>query len=185
LSCIFDEKLIVENGRVATTPFTEPIRVLFDLNEVLKESKNKKEVEFDLFLITAHLLELQLVFSGSWYKSKYSTKKPSKRGLFCGVFAFSRPNSYLFCVDLSLVYPVTMRKEEFSRLSISQKIKTLYLEGSFVVAIRYYRHKVNLYLLGDEYVEVFYNHKLDQIEKIEFLARKHSRMKFYLDQIKL
>jgi len=78
-----------------------------------------------------------------------------------------------------------MRKEEFSRLSISQKIKTLYLEGSFVVAIRYYRHKVNLYLLGDEYVEVFYNHKLDQIEKIEFLARKHSRMKFYLDQIKL
>ena len=78
-----------------------------------------------------------------------------------------------------------MRKEEFSRLAISQKIKTLYLEGSFVVAIRYYRHKVNLYLLGDEYVEVFYNHKLDQIEKIEFLARKHSRMKFYLDQIKL
>ena len=53
------------------------------------------------------------------------------------------------------------------------------------MAIRYYRHKVNLYLLGDEYVEVFYNHKLDQIEKIEFLARKHSRMKFYLDQIKL
>jgi hypothetical protein len=42
LSCIFDEKLIVENGSVATTQFTEPIRVLFDLNEVLKESKNKK-----------------------------------------------------------------------------------------------------------------------------------------------
>jgi site-specific DNA recombinase len=53
LSCIFEEKLIVENGRVATTPFAEPIRVLFDLNEVLKESKNKKEVDYDLFLITA------------------------------------------------------------------------------------------------------------------------------------
>jgi hypothetical protein len=79
----------------------------------------------------------------------------------------------------------TMRKEEFINLTIPQKIKTLYLEGSFVVAIRYYRHKVNLYLLGDEYVEVFYNHKLDKIDKIEFLARKHSRMKFYLDQIKL
>ena len=26
---------------------------------------------------------------------------------------------------------------------------------------------------------------IDQIEKIEFLARKHTRMKFYLDQIKL
>jgi hypothetical protein len=57
LTCIFDEKLIVENGRVATTPFTEPIRVLFDLNEVLKESKNKKEVEYDLFLITAPLFD--------------------------------------------------------------------------------------------------------------------------------
>ena len=57
MSCIFDEKLIVDNGRVATTPFTEPIRVLFDLNEVLKESKNKKEVEYDLFLITAPLTD--------------------------------------------------------------------------------------------------------------------------------
>jgi hypothetical protein len=53
LSCIFDEKLIVENGRVATTSFTEPIRVLFDLNEVLKESKNKKRGRNDLFLICA------------------------------------------------------------------------------------------------------------------------------------
>ncbi len=53
LNCIFEEKLIVENGRVATTPFTEPIRVLFDLNEALKESKNKKEVDIDLFLISA------------------------------------------------------------------------------------------------------------------------------------
>jgi hypothetical protein len=57
LTCIFDEKLIVENGRVATTPFTEPIRVLFDLNEVLKESKNKKEVEYDLFFICAPLID--------------------------------------------------------------------------------------------------------------------------------
>jgi len=126
-----------------------------------------------------------LAIGKKWILTKKRIKRPSERGLFCGVFAVSKPNSCLFCVDLSLVYPVTMRKEEFSELSIPQKIKTLYLEGSFVVAIRYYRHKVNLYLLGDEYVEVFYNHKLDQIEKIEFLARKHSRMKFYLDQIKL
>ncbi len=46
-------KLKAKNGSVATTPFTEPIRVLFDLNEGLKESKNKKEVEYDLFLIIA------------------------------------------------------------------------------------------------------------------------------------
>ncbi|GMQ25912.1 hypothetical protein Aoki45_25940 [Algoriphagus sp. oki45] len=78
-----------------------------------------------------------------------------------------------------------MSREEFSQLPLFQKIKTLYMEGTFVVGIRYYRHKVNLYLLEDEYVEVFYNHKEDKIDKIDFLPRDHSRMKFYLDQIKI
>jgi hypothetical protein len=78
-----------------------------------------------------------------------------------------------------------MSREEFNSMPLHQKIKTLYVEGTFVVGIRYYRHKVNLYLLEDEYVEVFYNHKEDRIDKIDFLERDHSRMKFYLDQIKL
>ncbi|RIW18625.1 hypothetical protein D0X99_02785 [Algoriphagus lacus] len=78
-----------------------------------------------------------------------------------------------------------MSREEFISLPLHQQVKTLYLEGTFVVGIRYYRHKVNLYLLEDEYVEVFYNHKLDKIDKIDFLPRDHSRMKFYLDQIKI
>ncbi len=77
-----------------------------------------------------------------------------------------------------------MSREEFTSMSLNQKIKTLYLEGTFVVGIRYYGHKVNLYLLQDEYIEVFYNHKLDKIDKIDFLPMNHSRMKFYLDQIK-
>lgn len=78
-----------------------------------------------------------------------------------------------------------MSREEFSSLPIHQKIRTLFIEGTFVVGIRYYQHKVNLYLLEDEYVEVFYNHKLDKIDQIEYLQRDHSRMKFYLDQIKI
>jgi hypothetical protein len=78
-----------------------------------------------------------------------------------------------------------MSVEEFAKLPLNKKIQMLYLEGTFVVAIRYYRHKINLYLLGNEYVEVFYNHKEDRIDKIDFLPRDHSRMKFYLDQIKL
>ncbi|NVJ84961.1 MAG: hypothetical protein HWE09_03285 [Cyclobacteriaceae bacterium] len=78
-----------------------------------------------------------------------------------------------------------MSREEFRNMPLNQKIKTLYMEGTFVVAIRYYRHKINLYLLENEYIEVFYNHKEDKIDKIDFLPRDHSRMKFYLDQIKL
>ncbi|MFD2034934.1 hypothetical protein ACFSKL_09040 [Belliella marina] len=78
-----------------------------------------------------------------------------------------------------------MSREDFKRLTLQKKIQKLYVDGTFVVAIRYYAHKVNLYLLGNEYVEVFYNHKHDKIDKIDFLNRDHTRMKFYLDQISL
>ncbi|MBD8489877.1 hypothetical protein IFO69_14050 [Echinicola sp. CAU 1574] len=78
-----------------------------------------------------------------------------------------------------------MIKEDFKKLPLHKKINKLYTEGTFVVGIRYYTHKVNLYLLDNEYVEVFYNHKLDKIDKIDFLNHEHTRMKFYLDQINL
>ena len=74
---------------------------------------------------------------------------------------------------------------EFSNYSFDQKINTLYANGNFVMAIRYYGFKINLYLLGNFYVEVFFNHKKAQIERITRLDPSHSRMKFYYDQIKL
>lgn len=78
-----------------------------------------------------------------------------------------------------------MSREDFRNLPLHKKINLLYTEGTFIVGIRYYTHKVNLYLFGQDYVEVFYNHKLDQIDNIDFLNTGHSRMKFYLDQIQL
>lgn len=78
-----------------------------------------------------------------------------------------------------------MSKEDFKKLPLHKQVQLLYTEGTFVVAIRYYAHKVNLYLFKDDYVEVFYNHKLDRIDRIDFLNREHSRMKFYLDQIRI
>ncbi|MCG8322179.1 MAG: hypothetical protein MI921_21970 [Cytophagales bacterium] len=70
-------------------------------------------------------------------------------------------------------------------MSLNEKINLLYREGTFIVAIRYYRYKINLYLLNNFYVEVFYNHKLDKIEKIELLKISSKRIKFYTDQIRL
>ncbi|MGF1637546.1 MAG: hypothetical protein ACFCUU_10780 [Cyclobacteriaceae bacterium] len=75
--------------------------------------------------------------------------------------------------------------DEFCTLRLDRKVKLLYEEGIFVVAIRYYQYKINLYMLGNHFVEVFYHHKLDKIEKIELMASGHSRMKFYADQIRL
>ncbi|HEY5746770.1 MAG TPA: hypothetical protein VIU12_11880 [Chryseolinea sp.] len=74
---------------------------------------------------------------------------------------------------------------EFDELTLEDKISTLYEKGTFVMAIRYYGYKINLYLLGNFYLEVFINHKFSLIEKIIPLDRMHSRMKFYSDQIQL
>ncbi len=76
-------------------------------------------------------------------------------------------------------------KNDFFSMSLKDKIRTLYTEGSFVVAIRYYSYKVNLYLLNNYYVEVFYHHKDDRIERIIPLERNPTRLKFYADQIRL
>jgi len=73
----------------------------------------------------------------------------------------------------------------FLELSLNEKIKNLFVHGTFVIDIRYYGYKVNLYLLANHYFEVFYNHKLDKIEKIEPLNYESSRMKFYADQIQI
>lgn len=74
---------------------------------------------------------------------------------------------------------------EYSRLSLEDRITKLYQEGTYVMSIRYYSYKVNLYLMGNFYLEVFVNHKLSRIEKITLLNTNHTRMKFYSDQIKL
>jgi hypothetical protein len=74
---------------------------------------------------------------------------------------------------------------DFINCPLDGKISRLYEEGTFITSIRYYRHKINLYLLENFYVEVFVNHKLGKIEKISLLDSNHSRMKFYCDQIRL
>jgi hypothetical protein len=74
---------------------------------------------------------------------------------------------------------------DFYLLPLEEKIKKVYEDGNFVLDIRYYGYKINLYLIYDFYVEVFYHHLNDKIEKIEPLNTSHSRMKFYTDQIKL
>ena len=74
---------------------------------------------------------------------------------------------------------------EYKKLPLQEKIDVLYEHGTFIMAIRYYSCKVNLYLMGNYYLEVFVNHKHALIEKIVPLDTRHPRMKFYSDQIKL
>lgn len=78
-----------------------------------------------------------------------------------------------------------MTKERFTGMKLEDKIQCLYRRATFIVAIRYYGYKINLYLLENFYVEVFYNHKHDRIDKVEPLERNTTREKFYADQISL
>lgn len=77
------------------------------------------------------------------------------------------------------------RDDPFFNLPIVQQARELYLDGTFIVSIRYYGYKINLYLYKEEYIEVFYNHKLDLVEKIQLMDYQHTRMKFYADQINI
>ena len=78
-----------------------------------------------------------------------------------------------------------MDKDRFSKLSHAERARWLYFEGQLVTSIRYYKHKINLYLIGQVYVEVFYNHLRDCVDEIEILDERSKRMNFYADQIKL
>ena len=75
--------------------------------------------------------------------------------------------------------------EKFFECTIPEQCRIIYLEGEFVMAIRYYEYKVNMYILGDQLIEVFYNHKLDKIHRIQLLDYSSSRMNFYADQVSL
>ncbi|HCX23004.1 MAG: hypothetical protein CMB80_13515 [Flammeovirgaceae bacterium] len=78
-----------------------------------------------------------------------------------------------------------MTKDRFLALTLAERAKWLYFNGQLVTSIRYYRHKVNLYMLDKVYVEVFYNHRQDKVDQIELLDISSKRMNFYADQIKL
>jgi hypothetical protein len=90
---------------------------------------------------------------------------------------FGIPRISLYLKDVNLT--------RFYELETPEQCRVLYLEGEFLMAIRYYEYKVNLYSLGSDLVEVFYNHKLDRIHKIQSLDRRSNRMNFYADQVNL
>ncbi|MFT6865904.1 MAG: hypothetical protein ACJA08_000730 [Cyclobacteriaceae bacterium] len=78
-----------------------------------------------------------------------------------------------------------MNRSRFEQLSHREKVQWIYFNAELITSIRYYKYKVNLYLIDRIYIELFYNGRQDFIEKIEVLDEKSKRMNFYADQIKL
>jgi hypothetical protein len=78
-----------------------------------------------------------------------------------------------------------MSEQHFNEWTVGEKMQWILREGEFLMDIRYYSFKVNLYRVSGLLVEVFYYHKQDQIASIHLLDRDSSRMQFYADQVKL
>jgi hypothetical protein len=54
LNTIFAEKLIVIKGKVTAPTFTEPIKLIYRISKSIANSKEKKEVDIDLKLLTSY-----------------------------------------------------------------------------------------------------------------------------------
>ncbi len=78
-----------------------------------------------------------------------------------------------------------MTRARFEKLSHREKMQWIYFNGELITSIRYYKYKVNLYLIDRVYIELFYDNLQDLIEKIEVLDERSKRMNFYADQIRL
>lgn len=78
-----------------------------------------------------------------------------------------------------------MTQVQFLSMSLGEQVQHIYKNGTFITDIRYYEYKVNLFLLNDNYFEVFINHKSVEITQISPLDYKSNRIFFYLDQVKL
>jgi len=78
-----------------------------------------------------------------------------------------------------------MQASQFNQLPLQTKLQWVYFQGEFLMDIRYYAHKVNLYRIDDFLIEVFYNHKNDHIDQVSVLDRSSRRMQFYADQVKM
>ena len=63
-----------------------------------------------------------------------------------------------------------MNINTFNKLSIQQKGETVFSSGKYLAVRFYYNYAVNLYLLDDLLIEVFYFSETNKIEKIEVLT---------------
>ena len=68
-------------------------------------------------------------------------------------------------------------KEQFSKLSNSEKGNIIFNEGKYIAVRYYYNYTINLYLYNSFYVEVFYSPDSNKIEVLEDL----NKLDLYID----
>jgi hypothetical protein len=75
---------------------------------------------------------------------------------------------------------VPMNVNFFYSRNLDERLALVNSEGEFISKIKYYGFLVNLYVVENELVEVFYNIHSKTIEEVELLDPAEPRLKLYV-----
>lgn len=78
-----------------------------------------------------------------------------------------------------------MTADDFNRQDLGGRMAIVIEFGKHISTISYYGNKVLLYAVEDQFVEVFYDDKDNQIVNIEILGREHERLSLYAEAVGL
>ncbi len=74
-----------------------------------------------------------------------------------------------------------MKTPQFNDLTLVDKAWLIYEYGDFLISIEYYDHRVQLYSLNNQFIELFQNIDTRQIDKIEVVT--YNALDKYLSRI--
>lgn len=72
-----------------------------------------------------------------------------------------------------------MDHESFRRINLDTKANFVFNYGEYISSIDYYGAKVDLYVVGEFYVEAFYNRETQELEDISILNDSERRLQLY------
>lgn len=72
-----------------------------------------------------------------------------------------------------------MDHKSFNSINLHTKAEFVFNKGEYISSIEYYGCKVELFIVGGFYVEVFYNLHSEELEEIEILDEQEKRLQLY------
>ncbi|MCE3259080.1 MAG: hypothetical protein K0S12_721 [Bacteroidetes bacterium] len=73
----------------------------------------------------------------------------------------------------------------FYLCTLDQRVDIVNYHGEFITRIKYYGFFLNLYLVENYLIEVYYNIHSNTIEQVELLEAKDERLNLYISNVSL
>ncbi len=72
-----------------------------------------------------------------------------------------------------------MNHQLFSKSDLHGRAAIVFCDGDYISSIKQYAFKISLFIVGDTYVEVFYNAHTNQLEDIAIMEPDEQRLQLY------